>query len=64
MDCQSDVFVANPLTREYIILPPLPISRLMNKKILGKFIWRNKERTSYILILIGWDVEVEESSKF
>ena len=61
MNNQSMIFVANPLTREYIILPPVP-GRLMNKKI-GKFIWRNKERSSYMLILIGWDAEIEEGSK-
>ncbi|KAG0574370.1 hypothetical protein KC19_VG258000 [Ceratodon purpureus] len=62
MNFQSIVFVANPLTKEYIFLPPLP-GRLMNKKI-GKFIWRNNERTSYILILIGWNAEVEIRSEF
>jgi len=61
MDYQSIVFVANPLTKEYIILPPIP-SRLMNQKI-GKFIWRNKERTSYMLILIGYDIEVKSEYK-
>nr|XP_024400381.1 uncharacterized protein LOC112294316 [Physcomitrium patens]PNR35642.1 hypothetical protein PHYPA_021492 [Physcomitrium patens] len=54
---QSIVFVANPLTREYIILPPIP-GRLMHNKI-GRFIWRNKERTSYVLVLVGWDVEID-----
>lgn len=57
---QSVVFITNPLTREYIILPPLP-GRLLNKKV-GKFIWRNMERTSYILILIGWDSEKDKTA--
>lgn len=60
-ESQSMVFITNPLTREYILLPPVP-GRLMNKKS-GRFIWRNKERTSYLLILVGWDAEIDRRSQ-
>jgi len=58
---QSIVYVTNPLTQEYRILPPVT-GRLLKGKA-ARLVWRNMERTSYMLILVGYDDKVPGSQK-
>jgi hypothetical protein len=57
---QSLVCVTNPLTREFILLPPI-LKRRVNDKI-AKFVFINKERTIYNLVIVGWDY-IEKNGK-
>ena len=50
---QSLVCVANPLTREFILLPPIPKRRVHGK--IAKFLFGDMERTNYHLVIAGWD---------
>jgi hypothetical protein len=50
---QSMVCVANPLTREFILLPPIPKRRVHGK--IAKFVFDNMERSKYHLVIAGWD---------
>ncbi|KAG0601560.1 hypothetical protein M758_11G121600 [Ceratodon purpureus] len=50
---QSLVCVANPLTREFILLPPIPNRRVHDK--IAKFVFGDMERSKYYLVIAGWD---------
>lgn len=50
---QSLVCVANPLTREFILLPPIPKRRVHGK--IAKFVFSDMQRTKYHLVIAGWD---------
>lgn len=50
---QSLVCVANPLTREFILLPPIPKRRVHGK--IAKFVFHDMERSKYHLVIAGWD---------
>lgn len=50
---QSMVCVANPLTREFVLLPPIPKRRVHGK--IAKFIFSDIQRTKYHLVIAGWD---------
>ena len=50
---QTLVCVTNPLTREYILLPPIPKRRIHGK--IAKFVFSNLARTAYHLVIAGWD---------
>ncbi|KAG0564098.1 hypothetical protein KC19_8G082500 [Ceratodon purpureus] len=52
---QSIVCVTNPITREYIILPPIPKRRLNSK--IAKFVFTDLQRSKYHLVISGWDTQ-------
>lgn len=52
---QSLVCVANPLTREFIVLPAIPKRRINNK--FAKFVFTDVARTKYHLVMAGWDTQ-------
>lgn len=52
---QSIVCVTNPITREFIVLPPIP-KRRVNSKI-AKFVFTDMQRSKYHLVIAGWDTQ-------
>ncbi|XP_073385158.1 uncharacterized protein [Physcomitrium patens] len=50
---QSIVCVANPLTREFVLLPPIPKRRVHGK--IAKFVFSDLSRKKYHLVIAGWD---------
>ena len=52
---QSMVCVTNPLTREFILLPPIPNRRVHGK--MAKLVFHNMARTKYHLVIAGWDMK-------
>ncbi|XP_073396658.1 uncharacterized protein [Physcomitrium patens] len=52
---QSIVCITNPLTREYLVLPPIPKRRMYGK--IAKFVFSDTRRCNYHLIIAGWETQ-------